>query len=94
MRVIVLPGGVIRELVPAVDWEYGFRRRDLRRIGRTREESGWTITVFGLRLSRYTYSRHGVRLDEVPEGAEITYPPNLRLSDLQAAGLTVRFVPR
>ena len=40
------------------------------------------------------YGGLGRRLDAIPPNAKITYADDTRLSDLQAVGVEVRFIPR
>ena len=96
MKVVILHGGVVKELVPAVEWHRGFSWKDLRRVSFVSDEieGSWSLTVLGFNLRRYGYHEHGDRLTRVPKDAKIVMAPTLRLSDLQAAGLELRLVPR
>lgn len=90
-RVIVLPGGVVKEMVPVRDWHYGFNWRDLR-IGVSFQPSMWEFNLPGFCVWCERYERHGDEITEIPSTATIIAHPNTRLSDLQAVGATVSFV--
>lgn len=92
-RVIIFPGGVAKELVPTREWHCQFNWRDLR-IGASFQQSIWEFNLPGFCVWCDRYERHGDTVETIPENAELVAHPQTRLSDLQAVGATVRFVPR
>lgn len=92
-RVLVQPGGIAKELVPTRDWHCRLSFRNWR-IGACFDKSMWSFDFLWFYIWCDRYERHGEMLAQIPEGAEIVAAPNVRLSDLQAVGATVSFVPR
>lgn len=90
---MVLPGPVVRELVPVAEWHWQFSWRDLR-VGVSFERAMWQFNLPGLCVWCDRYYGHGDALPGIPAGAEIVTHPETRLSDLQAAGATVTLVPK
>lgn len=92
-RVVVGPGGTVKELVPTREWHCEFNWRDLR-IGVSFQKGMWEFNLPGFCVWCERYHRHGNKITRIPQGAEILAHPEARLSDLQAAGAEVRFVPK
>lgn len=92
-RVVVLPGGVAKTLVPVREWHFQFNWRDLR-IGASFQKAMWEFNLPGFCVWCDRYHKHGETLPAIPEGAEIVAHPDARLSDLQAVGAEVRLIPR
>lgn len=92
-RVIVFPGGIAKELVPTREWHCEFNWRDLR-IGVSLQKGMWEFNLPGFCVWCERYHRHGDEIEQIPPGVDIIAAPNTRLSDLQAVGATVRFVPK
>jgi len=92
-QVIVFPGGIAKEVIPARDWHWGFSWKNWR-IGASFQDAMWEFDFLWFYVWCDRYDRHGDEIEQIPPGVDIIAAPNTRLSDLQAVGATVRFVPK
>lgn len=69
-KVYITQYGTIIDLVPAVDWHFGFSFRNWC-IGASFEKSMWQFDFLWFYIWCDRYSEHGETLNEIPDGAEV-----------------------